>query len=221
MPRIAAALAVLLTVVTCIGFNTARYPMVWDMVAGSGDLTQSRQSEESAAFSQSTAAPQSATVARISAYPIDGASGELRVESGEAIATEGAPIAAGEWGPIESVARRLAPEKADFGKDPVAPEACPKRPVEASASAKYASSPVDAAALVPVKSPYAGREISAKIGAGSSTSSSAVAGADDRKPTSKTRRLPPVDAVTSVAGADSRPPRLDDSIPIYPTTGIQ
>ncbi len=32
MPRIAASLAVFLTVVTCIGYNTARYPVVWEMV---------------------------------------------------------------------------------------------------------------------------------------------------------------------------------------------
>jgi len=33
MPRLAATLAVLLTVATCIGLNTALYPAVWEMLA--------------------------------------------------------------------------------------------------------------------------------------------------------------------------------------------
>ena len=59
MPRIAAALAVLLTVVTCIGFNTARYPVVWEMVAASDGFTRSPQSEQPEAAPQPEAAVQS------------------------------------------------------------------------------------------------------------------------------------------------------------------
>ena len=53
MPRIAASLAVLLTAVTCIGFNTARYPAVWQMVAASGGAAQSDRSDGPAAAPQS------------------------------------------------------------------------------------------------------------------------------------------------------------------------
>ena len=59
MPKIAAALAVFLTVVTCIGYNSARYPVVWEMVALSDGFTRSRQSEPSAPFPESTDPPQS------------------------------------------------------------------------------------------------------------------------------------------------------------------
>jgi len=59
MPKIAAALAVFLTVVTCIGYNSARYPVVWEMVALSDGFTRSRRSEPSAPFPESTDSPQS------------------------------------------------------------------------------------------------------------------------------------------------------------------
>lgn len=38
MPRIAASLAVVVIVGVCIGFNTARYPVVWTMVANAHRL---------------------------------------------------------------------------------------------------------------------------------------------------------------------------------------
>jgi hypothetical protein len=53
MPKIAASLAVLLTAVTCIGFNTARYPVVWEMLAEGDELTQSDRPDDPAAASQS------------------------------------------------------------------------------------------------------------------------------------------------------------------------
>jgi len=59
MPKIAAALAVFLTVVTCIGYNTARYPVVWEMVALSDGFTQSRRSEPPAPFPESADSPPS------------------------------------------------------------------------------------------------------------------------------------------------------------------
>ncbi len=59
MPKIAAALAVSLTVVTCIGFNTARYPVVWEMVALSDGFTRSPRSEPCAPIPESTDSPQS------------------------------------------------------------------------------------------------------------------------------------------------------------------
>jgi hypothetical protein len=64
MPRIAASLAVLLTAVTCIGFNTARYPAVWRMVAGGDGLAQSDRSDDPAAALPSPAAPQSESLAQ-------------------------------------------------------------------------------------------------------------------------------------------------------------
>jgi len=59
MPKIAAALAVFLTVVTCIGYNTARYPVVWEMVVLSDGFTRSRRSEPPAPFPESADSPQS------------------------------------------------------------------------------------------------------------------------------------------------------------------
>lgn len=63
MPKIAAALAVFLTVVTCIGYNTARYPAVWEMVALSDGFTRSRRSEPPAPFPESADSPQSEALA--------------------------------------------------------------------------------------------------------------------------------------------------------------
>lgn len=58
MPRIAASLAVLLTAVTCIGFNTARYPAVWQMLAPADGMARSDRSDDPATSPQSVAASQ-------------------------------------------------------------------------------------------------------------------------------------------------------------------
>ena len=50
MPRIAAAVTVVIVMGMCIGFNTVRYPAVWKMVAGA---QQPPRSEEPAPQSQS------------------------------------------------------------------------------------------------------------------------------------------------------------------------
>ncbi len=48
MPRIAASLGVVVVVAACIGFNTMRYPIVWEMAAGSHQLSQVAQTVNSA-----------------------------------------------------------------------------------------------------------------------------------------------------------------------------
>ncbi|MFH1918658.1 MAG: hypothetical protein ABIP48_02050 [Planctomycetota bacterium] len=330
MPRIAAALAVFLTVVTCIGFNTARYPMVWEMVAARDGLSQSREADEPAGSTQPAAAPQSAsftesrpganstafwessaesaettswesaTVEPISAYSSDTAYAADPAEGSSRGPTEGAPIVVDDYAPIDSIAMREPPASAGAAFDPVAPGNsvsrptatkrrlennsgtvpvfpqgkwdCPPpkpgrtdsleettaspvgKPVEASAAKKYASSAFDAAespignaaystehaeekeeatntawndkpdspsTLVPVKPPNAGQGGFPARDAETSLGASAVAGAGVRKGTSSTKRLPPVDAVSSAAGANHWPPRPADSIPIYPTTGAR
>ena len=44
MPRIAAALLVVVTIGACIGFNTKRYPIVWQMAANSPHLPSLEES---------------------------------------------------------------------------------------------------------------------------------------------------------------------------------
>jgi len=318
MPRIAAALAVFLTVVTCIGFNTARYPVVWEMLAARDALSQSREADEPAGSTQPTAAPQSAsftesrpganstafwessaesakttswesaTVEPISAYSSDTAYAADPAEGASPGPTEGAPIVVDDYPPIDSVAMQEPPASAGAAFDPIAPgnsvsrptatkrpdtsgapeDPLPGRtdtseettaspvgkPVEASAAKKYASSAFDAAespignaaystehaeekeevtntprndepdsdgTLVPVKPANAGQGGFPARDAETSLGASAVAGAGVRKGTSSTKRLPPVDAVSSAPGANHWPSRPADSIPIYPTTGAR
>ena len=51
MPRIAAAIAVFVLISFSIGLNISRYPMVWEMVGASGDLSQP---EETASLQTTT-----------------------------------------------------------------------------------------------------------------------------------------------------------------------
>jgi len=109
MPRIAAALAVFLTAVTCIGFNTARYPVVWEMVASSEGSAGSQGSELPAADPQSASASQPATSPQspparepqVTAEPAGGAGGKKRGVRGEprGVSGESSP-AWTEGGPI-------------------------------------------------------------------------------------------------------------------------
>ncbi len=69
MPRMAASLAVFLTVVTCIGFNISQYPVVWKEVAASEDLCLSPSSAKSTAAGRQEMASQSALAAEPAAAP--------------------------------------------------------------------------------------------------------------------------------------------------------
>ncbi len=64
MPRIAAALASLLIAVTCIGFNTVRYPAVWEMAAMVEGGPRLHAPEESEAAGQSIVASLSAPASK-------------------------------------------------------------------------------------------------------------------------------------------------------------
>ncbi len=55
MPRIAASLAVLLTVAVSIAFNTVRYPVVWEMVAEGRYPAQPAEASEASSVSSSLA----------------------------------------------------------------------------------------------------------------------------------------------------------------------
>jgi hypothetical protein len=68
MPRIAAALAVAVTLAFCIVFNTIRYPAVWEMIAPAEPAT--RTAEAGAAGAKPVAAPASTAAAVPSPWPI-------------------------------------------------------------------------------------------------------------------------------------------------------
>jgi len=175
MPRIAAALAVFLTVVTCIGFNTARYPVVWEMVAASNGSSQSHESDQSVVSPQSAAASQSATVAgpqtteewgsgwdsnrepaetmpreSTQAEPICALAAGRREDSPPGWA-EGAPIEDADYGPGDFTASPEPPADANPEREPAEPQSDvgPPSPVEVPASAKYASSAFDTSAPLP------------------------------------------------------------------------
>ena len=59
MPRIAVAVGVFALIVFSIGFNTARYSMVWEMAGDSPQPSQPNQPSHSAAASQSETTAQS------------------------------------------------------------------------------------------------------------------------------------------------------------------
>jgi hypothetical protein len=61
MPRIAAALGVVITIAACIGFNTVRYPIVLEMAACSGDLGELMEKSPPATEEQDSDAATSVT----------------------------------------------------------------------------------------------------------------------------------------------------------------
>lgn len=286
MPRIAAAFAALLTAVTCIGFNTVRYPAVWDMAAvgeGGPRLHSPEQSEAAlpsvvaslsasasrpASPAQSSPAPEPSEAAPADWDPPETAAWEpsearpipvYSSDGDEARApgwSEDAPIATAEdtatdWSETNAEQDDFSDHGADAREYRASPPA--GEPIEAAPSAKYASSrleqgdspsapveePTDAAGadepgpqatLVPVEPavdaeagwPTTEAEPPSRWSAEADSASPSRAGDPDDSPSAgPVRRLPPVDQVFTIPAAENRPPRPNQSVPIYPTTGVR
>jgi hypothetical protein len=90
MPRIAASLAVLLTAVTCIGFNTARYPAVWRMLTLSEGAGAADRSDDPTASTQSVAAAEPEALAPSApSWPSDGQADDDGTDSTDRESTAG------------------------------------------------------------------------------------------------------------------------------------
>ena len=220
MPKIAAALAVFFTIVTCIGFNIARYPGVWEMAALCEHFSQSDESAESATAPQSaavaesqatvesgslsesardshrTAARGSTIVEPISVYPADTGEGSSPAWS------EGAPVAAVVSEPLQQIESRVP--AGDANAHPA------KEPMEVLPSIQYASLPIEPAADGESQSqPFVESDLERPLVAVKPRGDLVV------------RRLPPVGQVEEIDRHDEGRQPPADSIPVYPTTGIE
>jgi hypothetical protein len=250
MPRIAAALAVLLTVVTCIGFNIAQYPQVRQQVASAG-ISLSVESEEPASAPEPSSAPPPAA-ASPTASPLQSAS------VAESTSSESTPSVELNVGAV-SQTKEDRPHVRQR-------RATPARPVSARKQHRAETSPSQRTGNSPVATPEPRRAVRVALPArrddpglaprpaGQQESRKAVlerplvavgsqdaAGTTDRvarAPRARTsqepvgvagggrgraviERLPPVDQLWSPPGANNNPPLSEDTIPIYPSTGIE
>jgi hypothetical protein len=229
MPRIASALTVLLTLVTCIGFNIARYPVVWEMAAPEG-FSQAQQ------LGQSTAAPQSAVAASSSAIP----NLTLALKSANALGRETPEEPAADLPPSRTSAETTywpsAPqspvavglpamdesfspgsnEQARLGGQDcwLGPGADDQPATRDAGRASVPERPLVAVAPVPP-----GVDPGARPRLESGDGPAAVACAYGSRLT--VRRLPPPDQVWNLPKANDQPPRSDDAILIYPAAGMR
>jgi hypothetical protein len=229
MPRIASALAVLLTLVTCIGFNIARYPVVWEMAAPEG-FSQASQPEPS------TAAPQSAVAASSSAIP----NLTLALKSATAAGCETPEAPAADLPPSRDLAETTYWPSAPQTPVAVGPPAMDEsfssesneqaspggqdrwlghRAHDEPATREARRTSIPERPLVAVAPPEPAVDPGARPRFESRDGPAAVACAYGRCLT--VRRLPPLDQVWNLPRADDQPPRSRDAILIYPAAGMR
>ena len=233
MPRIAASIAAFVVIAFSIGFNMVRYPIVWDLVGASSDLSQPSESSRSAAILEPLAPvqpdvlpepttpwqaarpgdawddPTGGTVYRNTSSEVDDEPFTPSVDAVDSSLAGARWQGDGyrrSWQPAED---SLQPTKEECDADGCDLSA----PVHFAASEKYpsdadrASTPAAAGVrqrLVPVIRPDDQREP-----AGSS-------GIEQR-----THRLPQVDQVHRAAADREVPPSAQGPVPFYPSTGIE
>jgi hypothetical protein len=213
MPRIAVAVAVSALIAFSIGFNTARYTVVWDMVGGPPHASQSGQPPPGTAPKEwSTAASQPAAGLQPQGAVASTASGSSG--AGEPSPQGRAGQSASEHSLLEDDPRDDTP--AEEEKGPAGYEAPQGHAAE---QPPQVSPPVESSAGVdPAKKSTAspaGRQLDRVV---APDARQVPAGPSDRD--GQVRRLPPIDQVAPCTAAE-RPARpADDPITIYPTSGI-
>ena len=163
MPRIAAALAVVITLAICIGFNTVRYPVVLEMVAQAHQLPPSDKADQPEPTRQSPTFSESDTTRRPDAVGV-----RLRAfESPDNDDLAGRFSTAVDPIPFDPVPD---PRRSDFPEatrpmmggaapapgDPIRPLASPREAIVWNPLAHRADSPVSSKLKRAVESPTAG-----------------------------------------------------------------
>jgi hypothetical protein len=212
MPRLPAALAVLLTMSVCIGFNTIRYPAVWRMVGQPDPWPPPASPASGAAQGQDSPAP-----------PASGSQAVFTPRACEALRVE--PSLSGPI-PTTSVATPPKTRVVCNGsmcslvkEPPPEPAAAPvvaksSSPVRDAVGASDAPEATVAGPLVPIVRPP-------KPAAAAPVLASAFETADvdhDPRAQDKVRPLPPADRVLPVEPASPQDELPADQIPLYPTT---
>jgi hypothetical protein len=192
MPRIAAALAVAATLAFCIGFNTIRYPAVWEMIAPSDHAVPS--AEAAVATAKPSAAAESTAATIPGAWPVD------------------RPLALPSSPPVPP----LPAMPSSWAEGAGMPRPTP--PIEMTPSARVGSAQASAAlpAAGPVSTPAARAGAPVWVPDRGPDPLLSLGASDTRTDTgTQTRRLPPVEQTASAEPSLSLPA---GSLPLYPTT---
>lgn len=194
MPRSAAAILGLMLVALSIGFNTMRYPVVWEMV---GPARASKSAQPAAALqSEKPDGPAPQERVRTPSHPSNSGKAKLERKAGEKAATDKPhPTKPIQVKPAaESAGKMVAgnAKSAEVGS------------TNSAAVARAAEGMADGRPLVPV----------AVVSARNTPGGEAANGA-------AVRRLPPVEQVEPNFANGDQTPFLNGSIPVYPTTGIE
>jgi hypothetical protein len=211
MPRLTAALAVLLTMGVCIGFNTIRYPVVWQMVGQFHPWPASpAPGEAGIADSPVPATSGGQTVS------LPNACEAIHVQPGLGGPMAAAPVASPPKtrvvcnGSMCCVVHQPAPGPAAPPAAAVATSAPPARDAVPTAAAPEETI---VAPLVPIIRPP--RPATAAVFA---TALETASGDSDRPAQDKVRRLPSIDRVHPAQPASPQDELPADQIPLYPST---
>jgi len=216
MPRIAVALGVLAAVAFCIGFNTVRYPVVWDMLQQPGlPVPASQPADAPSPAALVTKPPQPAA----KSTPSTGSASKTTADAGKR-----APPAANqadsepEFCTADGVCQIAAGPRPTTQKGP-----SPRQGSSGSASAAAPVLPRDASldglkdrslesSLQPPASRLATAARVARV-------ERPLVPVPDGPPVSSLRSLPSVDESAAAASGPAVPPPAGASTPFYPTTG--
>jgi len=199
MPRIAASLMVVFTVAACIGFNTARYPLVWEMTASAHHFPQAAEGTGSAESHPHVVCE--GDVCRI--VPPSTSTPTARAPA----IPNPLPLALAASKPAKSP----PPPRQRSLTQPAATREDPKPPAAPAGNSAPQPAP---AGLVPVTRPPVAEPAAQTpaLLASAKPSAHAASALPDC-----IRRLPPLDRVETLDSA-GQPPLPEDQIPLYPAT---
>lgn len=205
MPRIAASLAAVITLAVCIGFNTVRYPIVWEMVACAHRTPLSQQASVSQPSPSALSLPAESHPGYVCS---DGVCRLIEPE---------APQPATPSKQVETTPPAILTVDQHPRSTPTATPATPValKQTQPASQALPAEPPAEAAALVPVARPP--RQCKPVAHSTPRTTEVQAAKADPPASGLRVRHLPPVDPVATLQPPDQETLPLGQ-IPIYPST---
>ncbi len=195
MPRIAVALGVLASVAFCIGFNTVRYPVVWEMLQQPGlPVFASQPADAPSPAALATKPPQPAA----KSTPSTGSASKTSAKSGRR---------------AFAAASQAESEPEFCTADGVCQIAAGPQPTTLKGSTPAPKSGADLAASLP------GLPRDASLDGLKDRVERRLVPVPDGPPVSSLRSLPPVDESAAAASGPAVPQPAGASTPFYPTSG--
>jgi hypothetical protein len=223
MPRLPGALALLLTMCVCIGFNTIRYPVVWQFVAPSNPWPSSASPEVGPAVGAAKVANSPAAAAS----DVQTAPPKMRVVCNgsvcclvkETVQPKTPPPASHDPLPprVDSLLTSFTRAEAKAAPAAGRPGSASRDAAPIAALPRDAPEATIAAPLVPIVRPPKPAVAATVLTSAFET----LEGDRDRLAQDKVRRLPPADRVFPAQGASAQDELPPDQVPFYPSTGAR